>query len=205
MVTSTSTWGGRRPGAGRKKKGAASPSSLSGIDLRAALSTPAPPEVEPVAAIHAQSSVDALLKVLVNGASDTARVAAAREILDRGWGRPTPESGGDLMLPFFGTAPAREVPSAVREACRRLTALAIETLVRIRDGSGSESARVQAAKALLDRGVGAVAPARVPEDMGLREIGKKAEAERAARNPDTQSPTGRLMAERAAALGGKPN
>jgi hypothetical protein len=200
------TWGGKRPGAGRKKKGAVSPAAMGGLDLRAALSTPAPAEVEPVAALHAQSSVDALLKVIVNGASDAARVSAAKEILDRGWGKPTAESGGDLMLPFFGTAPAREVPSAVREACRKLTELAIQTLVKVRDASSSETARVQAAKALLDRGIGAVAPARVPEDTGLREIGKKAEAERAARNPDTQSPIGRLMAERAAAFGaGKPN
>lgn len=198
--------GGARRGAGRKKKGAVSPSAVADLDLRAALAASAPGEVEPVAAQHAQAAVEALYKELIAGLSEAARVAAANEILDRGWGKPTVESGGDLVLPFFGTAPARPLPSEIRSQCRRLTELAIQALVKIAANGQSESARVSAARSLLNRGLGAVAPARVPEDAGLRELGKKAEADRAAKNPDTASPMGQLMARRAGMqLAGKPH
>jgi hypothetical protein len=197
--------GGVRPGAGRKKKGAAAPSAVAGVDLRVALAAPAPSEVEPVASVHAQTALEALYKELIGGQSEAARVAAANEILDRGWGKPTVESGGDLTLPFFGTAPARQLPSEIRAACRKLTQLAVEALVKIATNGVSESARVSAARSLLNRGLGAVAPARVPEDMGLRQLGKKAEQERAAQNPDTESPMGQLMARRAATFAGKPH
>lgn len=194
--------GGARTGAGRKKKGATSPSALGALDLRAALATPAPGEVEPVAGLHATVALEALYKQLVAGQSDAARVMAANEILDRGWGKPTVESGGDLLLPFFGTAPARALPSEIRDACRKLTELAIQALVKIATSGVSESARVSAARSLLNRGLGAVAPARVPESEALRNLGKKAEAQRAAETPNTESPMGRLMAARAAALSG---
>lgn len=197
--------GGARPGAGRKKKGAASTSGIAPLDLRAALAASPPAEVEPVASKHARVAVEALYTELVAGLSDAARVAAANEILDRGWGKPTVESGGDLTLPFFGTAPARELPSEIRALCRNLTELAVQTLLKIATSSSSESARVTAARSLLNRGLGAVAPARVPEDAGLRNLGKKAEAERVAKNPDTASPMGQLMARRAAGVSAKPH
>lgn len=197
--------GGARPGAGRKKKGASSPSAIAPLDLRKALAEPAPAEVETVASKHARIAVEALYTELVAGVSDAARVAAANEILDRGWGKPTVESGGDLTLPFFGTAPARELPSEIRGMCRHLTELAVQTLYKIATGSVSESARVSAAKSLLSRGLGAVAPARVPEDAGLRNLGKKAEAERSAKHPDTASPMGQLMARRTAGVAAKPH
>lgn len=195
-------WGGARPGAGRKKKGAVSPSAVAPLDIRVALAAKAPDEVEPLACRYVQAAVEALFKELVAGLSEAARVAAANEILDRGWGKPTVESGGDLVLPFFGTAPARALPSEIRGQCRRLTDLAIETLHKIATGGVSESARVSAARSLLSRGLGAVAPARVPEDQALRQLGKKAEADRAAKNPDTASPMGQLMARRAGVLSG---
>jgi hypothetical protein len=199
--------GGARPGAGRKRKGAAPAAAIPDLDLRVALATPAPGEVEPVAAQHATLALEALYKVLVAGISEAARVSAANEVLDRGWGKPTVESGGDLMLPFFGTSPAREMPSEIRAACRKLTALAVQVLLTIATAGASETARVTAARSLFNRGLGAVAPARVPDDVGLRSLGKKAEAQRAAENPDTQSPMGQLMARRAAELtgSGKPH
>jgi hypothetical protein len=197
--------GGARPGAGRKKKGAVSTSAIAPLDLRAALAAAAPAEVEPLAAQHATVAVEALFKELVAGLSEAARVAAANEILDRGWGKPTVESGGDLTLPFFGTAPARELPSEIRSQCRRLTELAVQALLKIATSGTSESARVSAARSLLNRGLGAVAPARVPEDAGLRNLGKKAEAERIAKHPDTASPMGQLMARRAAGVPAKPH
>lgn len=199
--------GGARPGAGRKRKGTTSPSAVTELDLRAAMATPAPDEVEPVASKYADAAVETLFKELIAGQSDAARVAAANEILDRGWGKPTVDSGGDLLLPLFGTAPARALPSDIRTRCRRLTSLAIETLHKIATSSTSESARVSAARSLLSRGLGAVAPARVPDDQALRNLGKKAEAERLAKTPDAASPMGQLMNRRAQELGasGKPH
>lgn len=198
--------GGRRAGAGRKRRGATPASAIPPVDLRVALAAEAPADVETPASLHATTALEVLYKELVGGLSEAARIAAANEILDRGWGKPTVESGGDLVMPLFGTAPARALPSEIRQKCRKLTTLAIETLLRIALGGESEMARVKAAKSLFDRGLGAVAPARVPEDEALRQIGKKAEAQRAAENPDKASPMGQLMARRQAGfVGGKPH
>lgn len=190
--------GGARKGAGRKPKGATQASAIGPVELRAALATPAPGEVEPVAAAYADLALEALYAEMIGGQSEAARVAAANEVLDRGWGKPTVESGGDLMLPLFGSRPARDTPKEIRESCRRLTNVAIEVLKRIAQSGSSESAKVSAAKSLLSRGLGAVGPAQVPKDDGLRNLGKKAEADRAAKNPDVGSAMGQLLAERAA-------
>ncbi len=53
-------------------------------------------------------------------------------------------------------------------------------LRRIADVGASESARVQAVKTLLDRGLGAVAPARNLDKLFERPAGKKEAAERGA-------------------------
>ncbi len=189
--------GGRRAGAGRKRKDAVSATALPALELKAALTAPAPEQVEPLAARYVHLALEALFNILVNGKSDAQKVAAAEEVLDRGWGKPTVDSGGDQMLPFFGTAPARELPSEVRTACRRLTDLAVQVLRNVADRSASEAARIRAIKALFNRGLGAVAPARVEVEDATVVLGKKAEAERVAQNPDTASPMGRLLAARA--------
>lgn len=179
--------GGRRPGAGRKPKGHVPPAKVAGLDLTSALEAPAPGEIESVAQRHARSAIAALSKLLIHGASEAARINAANTILDRGYGKPSVEAGGDPMLPFFGPAPDKPVPATVeiREEARKYANLAIEVLHKIADGGQSESARATAAKSLLDRGLGTVAPAKLPDSFGNRPLGKKEEAQHAARNAAT--------------------
>lgn len=183
--------GGKRPGAGRKPKGQKPPTAVAGVDLAAALASPPPDEIESVAKRHARSAIDALVKQITFGASESAKVAAANAILDRGYGKPTVEAGGDAMLPFLGTAPVVATPSIgtqVREEARKFAHLAVEVLHRVATSGGSESARVQAAKALLDRGLGTVAAARMLSDLfdtKPQSIGKKEATQHAAKAAGT--------------------
>src|SRR5688572_25978240 len=91
--------GGRRPGAGRKKKVRAA-TALDETDLRALLAEGAPDRVETVAQRHARLAIAALVKKLVAGANEAARVAAANAILDRAYGKPAVDIGGQSALPF---------------------------------------------------------------------------------------------------------
>jgi len=172
--------GGSRPGAGRKKKGAVPASAVAGVDLRVALAAPAPTEIDSVVFPHIQAALDTLYREMIAGQSDSVRVVAANEILDRGWGKPTVEAGGDLMLPFFGSPAARMQPGEIRSSCRKLTYLAVEVLAKIAQNSQSESARITAARSLLSRGLGAVAPALIPKGEDLRSSGKKEQLQQAA-------------------------
>lgn len=176
--------GGARPGAGRKPKAHRSPTALSKVDVEAAMAADVPEEIDSVAATSSRASIAALVNQLLGGSSDSARLDAAFEILDRGWGKPTVEAGGHPMLPFLGRAPIRSIANEVRDEARRHGRLAIMVLERIQSGSDSESCRVRAAKGLLARGVGATAPARLPPEIGDRPtapLGKKEEAQRQAR------------------------
>src|ERR1700730_14751391 len=98
--------GGKRAGAGRKKKDHVAASAVAGLDLNSALSAPLPDEIETVAQRHARSVLDNFVKQLVHGTSETAKIAAAIAILDRVFGKPTADAGGDAMLPF-GMAPGK--------------------------------------------------------------------------------------------------
>lgn len=175
--------GGKRPGAGRKKKGLASPTAIAGLDLDSALKSPPPDEIESVAKRQAGSSIEALVKLLKFGASESAKISSANEVLDRGYGKPTVEAGGDAMLPFFGQAPAVQptIGSEIRDEARKYAHLAIEVLKRIRDNGQSENARASAAKSLLNRGLGTVAPARMLDELFDKPAGKKEEAARTAK------------------------
>lgn len=166
--------GGRRPGAGRKRK---SPTEIAGVDLAAALEAPVPEEVDSVAAGHAVASIEALGRQLLYGHSEPAKIDAAKELLDRGYGKPTVEAGGDPFLPFLGRAPVRLIANDVREAARKYANLAIAVLVKIRDNGTTEAARVRAARTLTDRGLGTVTPAKVPATLGdlKPKMGKKEE------------------------------
>jgi hypothetical protein len=150
--------------------------------LNSALSAPPPDEIETVAQRHARSVLDNFVKQLMHGVSETAKIAAATSILDRVFGKPTSDAGGDAMLPFFGTAPVKPVAAELREEARKYAHLAIEVLAKIASNGASETARVSAGRALWDRGLGTAAPARVPDDFaGVHPVGKKQEAARAAK------------------------
>jgi hypothetical protein len=172
-------WGGARAGAGRKRKGA-SP-ALSALDL-AAIKDVAPEEIDPVAQQHASMALRSLVKILVHGKAEGARISAANEILDRGYGKPAVEIGGDAaMLPFMTPPlPASTLSAEIRTEARKHAHLAIEVLRRIADTGASESARAAAAKSLLSRGLGTVAAARMADELRARPLGKKEEAAQAA-------------------------
>jgi len=175
--------GGRRPGAGRKPKGDVPPGKLADLDLRAALASPVPDDIAAVAQGQALSALAALVKQLTHGTSEAAKIGAANAILDRGYGKPTVETGGDLLLPFMAKPESTvDLGSDVRAEARRYATLAIEALSRIASTGASESARVSAAKSLWDRGLGTVAPAKLPDTLrpGDRPMGKKEEMARAA-------------------------
>src|SRR5581483_3722912 len=175
--------GGARPGAGRKRKGHASTSALPAIDLAAALEAAPPEDIESAAQAHAREAIASLVKQLSFGKSETAKVNAANAILDRGYGKPSVDVGGLAQLSLFGgLRPTAAVADEIRVEARKFATLALECLRRIATGGETEGARVSAAKSMLDRGVGTVAVAKVPEGLAAKPLGKREEAAVAARN-----------------------
>lgn len=174
--------GGARAGAGRKKKGLSTPTSLSELELRALLAEPAPEEIDGVAQQHACLAIETLARLLIYGSSESAKITAGKEILDRGYGKPAVEIGGDAaMLPFMmvpTTAPT--MSGEIRTQARKYCAVAVAVLRKIAQDGQSETARASASKALLDRGLGTVGKARMPDEQRERPLGKKEEAARAA-------------------------
>ncbi len=178
--------GGRRPGAGRKPKGYVKPSALSELNKVSALATAPPDEIDGVAQQHATLAIESLVKLLFYGASEAAKITAAKEILDRGYGKPAVEIGGDAaMLPFM-MAPAKEtttttsLTATIRGEARKYAHLAVEVLRKIAADGTSETAIAAASKALLDRGLGTVGKARMPDEQREQPLGKKEQAQRAA-------------------------
>lgn len=177
--------GGKRPGAGRKPKGYVKPAAISQLNRVQALASEPPVEIDSVAQTHAKDAIEAFVKILFNGSSEPARISAAKEILDRGYGKPAVEIGGDAapMLPFMmrpASVDTISVTEEVRLEARRYANLAIKTLHTIATNGASETAVAAAAKALLDRGLGTVGKARMIEDQKPDRLGKKEEIRRAA-------------------------
>jgi hypothetical protein len=162
---------------------------VAGIDLTAALAAPIPDDISSLARGKVLAALDALVKQLQHGTSESAKVVAANAILDRGYGKPAVDVGGDPVLPFLGVAPAPAVDPAdnLRALARGYANLAVEVLTRIASTGESEGARVAAARSLWDRGLGTVGQAKLPDDFGKRQMGKKEEMARAA----TAAATGR--------------
>ena len=181
-MTAKSGRGGRRSGAGRKPKGYSKPSVISELNKVSALATPPPDEIDGIAQRHAKTAIEALVKLLSYGSSEAAKITAAKEILDRGYGKPAVEIGGDAaMLPFMmAPAPAESLAAEIRAEARKYANLAIEVIRKIAADGSSESAVASASRALLDRGLGTVGKARMPNEQRDRPLGKKEEASRAA-------------------------
>lgn len=178
--------GGRRPGAGRKPKGYVKPSALSELNKVSVLATPAPDEIDGVAQQHARLAIEALVKLLFYGTSEAAKISAATEILDRGYGKPAVEIGGDaallpfMMAPGAGAAQTASLTATIRAEARKYANLAVEVLRKIAVDGTSESAVASAARALLARGLGTVGKARMPDQQRDQPLGKKEQAQRAA-------------------------
>lgn len=181
--------GGSRPGAGRPKKGQNRSLRLRALDIRAAIDAPPPSEVDAVAQRNARRNIDNLVKLLQYGESESAQIAAAKGILDRGYGKPAVEIGGDAaMLPFMMAPDAKgalTVSAEVRDEARKYANLALLVLQKIADDGRSESARAAANLAMLDRSIGTVGKARMPDEQRERPLGKKEEAARAAETAAT--------------------
>lgn len=79
-----SSRGGKREGAGRKK----------GIPNKATA------ELKDLARQYTSEALEALVKILRESESDQAKVSAAREVLDRGYGKATTMIGGDPTAPL---------------------------------------------------------------------------------------------------------
>jgi hypothetical protein len=178
--------GGARKGAGRKKKQSITASQVSEIDIRATRDGQAPDDIQIEAQSVTGASLEVLVKVMCYATSEAARVMAANEVLDRGYGKPSVGVAGDPMLPFFGTAPVRSVATEIRDKARKEARLALKVLHLIAEHGTKETARVLAAKSLLNRGIGTVAVAKMPDEFaGLRQLGKKEQADRAAEQAGT--------------------
>jgi hypothetical protein len=72
--------GGRRDGAGRKKG--------SKVNQLPQIAPEIKRELRVLAREHAETALEALIKVCKSSDSDSARVSAANAILDRGYGKP---------------------------------------------------------------------------------------------------------------------
>lgn len=178
--------GGKRVGAGRKKKELSAPTSLSKLEITALLAEEPPGEIDGVAQKHVTLAIETLSRLLIYGSSESAKITAAKEILDRGYGKPAVEIGGDAaMLPFMmPPASANVAPSLtaeVRTQARKFAPIAVAVLRKIAQDGQSESARAQASKALLDRGLGTVGKARMPDEQREAPLGKKELADRTAK------------------------
>lgn len=176
--------GGARKGAGRKKQAARSPTAINAVDLAAALEAKPPAEIDSALSGQARRSLDGLVKIMLHAGSDTARITAAEEVLDRGYGKPAVEIGGDAalpMLPFLQAPTLAPTPTAaVRDEARRYANLAVLVLTKIAENSLSETARVAAHRALIKRECGTVGTARMPDEQRDQPMGKKEQAQRAA-------------------------
>ena len=83
--------GGMREGSGRPA-GAVN-KAISGLKLN----------LSELAREYTHDAVDALVDVMQSSQSDSARIAAANAILDRGYGRPTKTTSLEVNAPFVPT------------------------------------------------------------------------------------------------------
>ncbi|MFZ0495717.1 MAG: hypothetical protein WCF64_09725 [Methylocella sp.] len=106
---------------------------------------------------HAYEALDVLVEIMRNGTSQTARIAAAEQVLDRGSGPSSIEVGVDMTDMFS----AFDEPShdEFKATCQALAPEAIDILRTIAAHGKSSAIRVRAARALLARGKGLAAQA----------------------------------------------
>lgn len=134
----------------------------------------APEEIAPLAQRHSVMALESLVKQVRDGTSEASCVAAANVILDRGWGKPVVDVGGTGFLPFLGRAPDRNANLELIARARRAAPMAVEKLRLIASEGQVESARVAAARSLIDRGLGIAAPAKI--DFDTPRLGKREQA-----------------------------
>src|SRR5262245_62119479 len=117
--------GGARPGAGRKPKGHKPASVVGGIDLDAAMAAPVPDDIETAAQSHARSAIAELAKLMVHAKSESARVNAACDVLDRGYGKPSADAGGLAQFSLFTVGTPADLAAEIRTEARKHANLAL--------------------------------------------------------------------------------
>lgn len=60
----------------------------------------APIDIRSLARNHTEAAINTLAGISSNGKQESARVAAAQALLDRGWGKPTQPISGDDENPL---------------------------------------------------------------------------------------------------------
>ena len=74
-------------------------------------------DIRDLARQHRETALAALVEIAERGENESARVAAANSLLDRGYGKPTqPLSGDDAMPPIGLSVADREAEIARRQA-----------------------------------------------------------------------------------------
>jgi hypothetical protein len=179
--------GGRRDGAGRKRK-MVDPTFPDQATIDLLIADGPSDQVEIPAQRYARTAVLSLVKTMLNGGSESARVTAANSILDRGYGKPAVDIGGDAAPNLFSLLPPERAAAGfevvsieVRTEAKKYAKLALEVLRLISEFGRSESARVSASTSLLNRGCGTVGTAKLPDDLKETRLGKKETALMAAR------------------------
>ena len=76
-------------------------------------------ELKELAQPYAPEAIATLREIMQHGATDAARVAAARELLDRGYGRP---AGSGMQLNISATANSKQAIVCTEEQRARLLA-----------------------------------------------------------------------------------
>ena len=180
-------WGGARPGAGRRRR-------ARDVIPTPAVEPPPPESVDVVASEHAIAALAALVTQLKSGENEPAKIAAARMILDRGYGKPAVDVGAAAMLPFHAAPSSVSASSNVRFEARKYAWLAIEVLRTIAAAGASESARVAAARSLLDRGLGTVGTAKAARAV-LPESNTQEDREQRARDDIIKRALARMQAK----------
>ena len=61
-------------------------------------------DIRDLAREHTETAINALVHIAESGKQESARVAAASALLDRGWGKPTQPLSGDVAMPPIGVS-----------------------------------------------------------------------------------------------------
>src|SRR5204863_7308561 len=84
-------------------------------------------DIRDLAREHTETAINTLVQIAESGKQESARVAAASALLDRGWGKPTQPLSGDLAMPPIG-ASATAVAALTPEERTALVASIAESL-----------------------------------------------------------------------------
>src|SRR5438045_4792440 len=96
-------------------------------------------DIRDLARAHTETAINALVQIAEKGKQESARVAAASALLDRGWGKPTQPISGDKDAPPIGLSiedQRREI-SERHERPRRLLDEVFNEIVTTQDAGSA--------------------------------------------------------------------